>query len=70
MYKFFKAYELGNYEGIKSALEDYYNSKIKKFKNIDDEEVLSKLYDIGYINGYNKFIKYINSSFNYKKNSV
>ena len=63
MYKYIKAYELGYNEGIKNSL----SKKRKKFKKIDDSEILSKLYDIGYINGYTKFIKY---SFNYKKNIV
>ena len=66
MYKYIKAYELGYNEGIKETLIN----KNKKFKKIDDREILSKLYDIGFINGYTNFIKCFNKSFNYKKNSV
>ena len=47
MYKWIRAYELGFIEGIKEAM----NNKNKKFKKIDELEVMSKLYDIGYING-------------------
>ena len=66
MYKYIKAYELGYNEGIKNSLI----SNNKKFKKIDDKDILSKLYDIGYIDGYIKFKKYLNSSFNCKKNIV
>ena len=66
MYKYIKAYELGYNEGIKETLIN----KNKKFKKIDDREILSKLYDIGFRNRNSKFIKCFDKSFNYKKNSV
>ena len=53
MYKYIKSYELGFIEGVKDALKD----KNKKFKKINELEVMSKLYDIGYINGYVKCLK-------------
>lgn len=53
MYKLIRAYELGFTEGIKEAI----NNKNKKFKKIDELEVMSKLYDIGYVNGYKKYLK-------------
>ncbi len=55
MYKYIKSYELGFIEGLKDALKD--SNKI--FKKINELEVMSKLYDIGYINGYNKCINYL-----------
>ncbi len=53
MYKYIKSYELGFIEGVKDALKD----QNKKFKKINELEVMSKLYDIGYINGYVKCLK-------------
>lgn len=67
MYKYIKSYKLGFKEGYKDSKVDYLNNKRKKFINIDKKEVLSKLYDIGYIDGYNKFI---NSTLNLNKNNV
>ena len=67
MYKYIKSYKLGYKEGYKDSKEDYLNNKRKKFIEIDKKEVLSKLYDIGYIDGYNKFI---NSTLNLNKNNV
>lgn len=55
MYKYIKSYELGFIEGLKDALKD----STKIFKKINELEVMSKLYDIGYINGYNKCINYL-----------
>ena len=51
----------------KDSKIDYLNNKRKKFIKIDKKEVLSKLYDIGYIDGYNKFI---NNTLNLNKNNV
>ena len=70
MYKYIESYEMGYEDGINDALNDYYSNSEKKFKIIEDIDILSKLYDVGYINAYNKFIKYINCSFNYEKNDV
>ena len=64
MYKYYRAYKIGFNEGLKDAIN---NKKIKYFKKINDKEILSKLYDIGYIEGYNKYIYY---TFNSKKNIV
>ena len=66
MYKYIKSYKIGFNEGIKDA----FRNGNKKFKKIEDKEIISKLYDIGYVSGYTKIRKYINNSFNYKKNSV
>ena len=49
-----KIYVSGYNHGISDA---YYDIKNKKYKNIEkklDKQFISKLYDIGYINGYNK----------------
>ena len=43
------------YEGMKDACEDYIKSKRKKFKKINDNLIKSKIYDKGYIKGYNMF---------------
>lgn len=58
MYKFIRAYRLGFFEGIKAALKE----KNKKFKQQDEMEVMSKLYDIAYIKGYNKCMKYLKNN--------
>lgn len=58
MYKYIKSYELGYIEGIKDALKD----KNKIFKKINELEIMSKLYDMGYINGYNKCITYLKNN--------
>ncbi len=52
MYKYIKAFQMGYLEGIDDAVKNNY--KERKFKKIDDKEILSKLYDIGYIKGYKK----------------
>ena len=71
MYRYIKAYELGYTEGIKDSLYDLRNNKMKKFKNINKNEIMSKLYDIGYIDGYTRFYKKKKKeSFNSYKNIV
>lgn len=58
MYKYIKAYELGFIEGIKDALKE----ENKKFKKINELDIMSKLYDVGYINGYIKCINYLKNN--------
>lgn len=58
MYKYIKAMQSGFFEGSKDAINDFEKKKHKSFKKIDDFEIKSKLYDIGYIEGYNKYYKY------------
>lgn len=71
MYKYIKAYELGYMQGIKDSIYDYEKRKSKKFKNINKNEIMSKLYDVGYIDGYTRFYKNIKKeSFNSHKNIV
>lgn len=55
MYKYKKIYDMALYEGMKDACEDYIKSKRKKFKKINDNLIKSKIYDKGYIKGYNMF---------------
>ena len=55
MYKYIKAYELGFIEGIKDALKE----ENKTFKKINELDIMSKLYDVGYITGYMKCINYL-----------
>lgn len=47
MYKYIRALVLGYEEGLK-------NNKKVKFKNFNKKKVLSKLYNIGYIEGSKK----------------
>ena len=58
MYKYIKSYELGYIEGIKDALVD----DNKKFKKINELDIMSKLYDVGYIKGYIKCINYLKNN--------
>lgn len=58
MYKYIKAYELGLIEGIKDALKE----ENKKFKKINELDIMSKLYDVGYIAGYIKCINYLKNN--------
>lgn len=58
MYRYIKVYKLGYIEGIKDSIKDVKLNKSRTFKKIDDQEIKSKLYDIGYIKGYNKTMKY------------
>lgn len=60
MYKYIKAFELGYERGIIDAINNKY--KDYKFKKINDKEILSKLYDIGYIKGYKKTSLKINKN--------
>lgn len=55
MYKYKKIYDMALYEGMKDAYQDYIKSKRKKFKKINDNLIKSKIYDKGYIKGYNMF---------------
>ena len=52
MYKYIRIFEIGFLDGIKDAINSKH--KNRNFKKINDKEVLSKLYDIGYIKGYKK----------------
>ena len=67
MYKYIKSYKMGYNEGIKDAYNDYINNKKKEFIKIDKKIIMSKLYDAGYIDGYNYF--YYNT-LNFIKNNV
>ena len=46
MYKYFRVYELGFCEGFKDAVKDF---ERKSFNEINIMDIMSKLYDIGYI---------------------
>lgn len=58
MYKYIKAYELGFIEGIKDALKE----ENKTLKKINELDIMSKLYDVGYITGYIKCINYLKNN--------
>lgn len=57
MYRYIRCYKMGYEEGYQKALEDKEKSKIRKFIEIDDYLIMAKLYDIGFINGYNNYLK-------------
>lgn len=57
MYKYVKCYKMGYIDGTEKAKEDKKKHKTKKFIEVDDYVIMSKLYDIGYINGYNNYLK-------------
>lgn len=59
MYNYNKIYKLGFLEGTKKAIEDKKSKKQTKFKNINELDIVSKIYDIGFIDGYNRNRKYI-----------
>lgn len=59
MYNYNKIYKLGFLEGRKKAIEDKKIKRTTKLKNIDEIEIVSKIYDIGFIEGYNRNRKYI-----------
>lgn len=67
MYILKKAANNGFEEGVKDGNEDKKNGKSVKFKKINLNEVKSKVYDISYINGYNKVNSY---KYFYKKNNL
>ena len=46
MNKYLRAYKLGYLEGLKDIRKNI------KFVKINEMEILSKLYDLGYIDGY------------------
>ncbi len=49
--------------GFFDAIVDYNNKQIdKKFINIIDKDLLSKIYDIGYVVGYYKYKEYIKNN--------
>lgn len=64
MYKYIKIYSMGFEDGVKDAKYDFLKRKSRKFIKIKDQDIKSKLYDIGYIKGYRKFNKSL--SFNKK----
>ena len=68
MYKYIKAYQMGYNHGMIEACKDFNQMNFKCFKKINKKYYLSKLYDIGFIDGYNKTIK--NMTFNLDKNIV
>lgn len=55
MKKYIKIYNDGFNEGVYDSYRDFINNKIIDFKEIDDKEFMSKLYDLGYIYGYKRF---------------
>lgn len=54
--------KIGYDEGFSDALKDFLNKKKRKVEKINKTNktnILSKVYDIGYSNGYNQFVKII-----------
>ena len=59
MNRYVRSYRLGYIEGIKDGYRDYHKNKEKSFKITNSGLTESKMYDIGYIYGYRKIIKYV-----------
>lgn len=57
MYKYIRCYKIGYEEGYQTAKLDQKNRKIRKFIEIDDYLIMAKIYDAGYIDGYNNYLK-------------
>lgn len=53
MYKYIRCYKMGYEEGYQTAKLDQKNRKIRKFIEIDDYLIMAKIYDAGFIAGYN-----------------
>ncbi len=54
-----KIFKIGYFDAINDVYCGYDN---KKFINIVDKDLLSKIYDIGYIIGYDSCIRYIKNN--------
>ncbi|MBR2138441.1 MAG: hypothetical protein IJ966_03970 [Bacilli bacterium] len=54
MNKIIEIYKVGFIDGIKDAVK---LNKKKNFKRINIKKILSKIYDLAYIEGYTKFIE-------------
>lgn len=67
MYKYIKVYNLGFEEGIKDAYNDINSERLKMYKNKYDKQTLSKIYDIGYIDGYRRISNVIKKSLYFNK---
>ena len=50
---------MGYEEGYQTAKLDQKNRKIRKFIEIDDYLIMAKIYDAGFIAGYNNYLKNI-----------
>ena len=67
MYKYIKYYDMGYKDGMSMAIKDSLNNINRMFKKIETKELKSKLYDCGYVDGY-QLIKKL--TFNIDKNIV
>ena len=66
MKRYLKIYNIAYEEGIKNAIEDLSKNKRKVFKEKDDIELKSQIYDVGYINGYNRVYYIIKKYLSFK----
>lgn len=66
MKRYLKIYNIAYEEGIKNAIEDLSKNKRKVFKEKDDLELKSQIYDVGYINGYNRVYYIIKKYLSFK----
>ena len=62
MEKYIKIYDMGMYQGLIDAYDDFIKDRKKVFKKIDDILIKSMLYDIGYIKGYNIFFNIVKNN--------
>ena len=56
MYRYAKVKIISSIDGKKDAKKDIKNNKIKKYIPINEMDILSKVYDKGYVDAYNKFV--------------
>ena len=56
---YIEIYRKGFEEGLYLAYQDFLDNKKRIFKNIDDNILKTKIYDLGYITGYDMFYNII-----------
>lgn len=66
MKNYIKIYNIAYEEGIQNAIEDISKNKRKIFREIEDLELKSQIYDLGYINGYNRVYHIIKKYLSFK----
>ena len=59
MNEIIRIFKMGYFEAIKDVS---ISKKNKKYKLKISKETKSKIYDLGYVSGYNDYIKYIKNS--------
>lgn len=66
MKRYLKIYKIAYEEGINNAIEDLSKNKRKIFKDDEDVELKSQIYDLGFIDGYNRVYDIIKKYLSFK----